>query len=95
MSKETKAPDGPTLTWAAGVWSRLSVVECVGVLWMALRYNPRDFNPQDFNPFDIGTEGIGAYIDRMSLLPWLSLGEPLQRDIALALDQLRQRFHSR
>jgi hypothetical protein len=84
LPEETTArPDPATLAWAARVWSRLSSVECAGVLYVALRYNP-----------DIQHEGSASYIDRMSLLPWLSLGEPLQLDIARALDQLRRHLAS-
>lgn len=79
MSEETEKPDRDTLTWSAKVWSHLTAVECVGILWIALRYDPRE-------------ESSGSYIERMSLLPWLSLGEPLQLDIARALIKLRQQF---
>lgn len=80
LPEENKPPDPETLSWSARVWSMLSAVECAGVLLMALRYDPRD------------SLASGDYIDRMSLLPWLSLGEPLQHDIARALLRLRTRF---
>jgi hypothetical protein len=59
------------------VWKRLQVFECAGVLYIALRYDQRA-NPD--------------YIDMMSMLPWLGLGEPLQRDITVALLRLRDSF---
>ena len=80
MPKEIEKPSPAVLSWAAGVWTQLSAVECVAVLWAALQYDVRS-SPESF-----------AYIDRMSLLPWLSLGEPLQQDIARALQQLRTRL---
>jgi hypothetical protein len=85
LSKETD-PDGQTLTWTGRVWSRLSAVECIGVLHLALRYNFAEMSAET-------VVDNANYIDRMALLPWLSLGEPLQRDVARALDQLRQRMH--
>jgi hypothetical protein len=84
LSAETTGrPEPATLAWAARVWSRLTSVECAGVLYVALRYNP-----------DIQHDASARYIDSMSLLPWLSLGEPLQLDIARALDQLRRHLAS-
>jgi len=83
LPEERPTPGGATLAWASGVWSRLTAIECAGVLYVALRYDP-----------DIQHEGSASYIDRMSLLPWLSLGEPLQIDIARALDQLRRQLAS-
>jgi hypothetical protein len=74
--------EAATLVWAGGVWSRLNAVECTGVLCIAVRYT------------NIQPGSYSDYIDRMSLLPWLSLGEPLQRDIARALDQLRRQLAS-
>ena len=83
MSEKTiPSVDKDTLTWAARVWSALGAVECVGILWIALRYVPEDQNSRD----------VAGYIEWMSLLPWLNLGEPLQRDIARALSQLRKRL---
>lgn len=81
MSRETIEPDSATLGAAARIWSHLSTVECVAVLWMALRYDV------------LGSSRAALeYLDRMSLLPWLTLGEPLQKDIARALSQFAGRL---
>jgi hypothetical protein len=85
LSKETETPDRETLTWAARVWSHLTAVECVGVLHLALRYNLALLESE------LVREQL-RYIDRISLLPWPSLGEPLQHDIARALCGLRKAF---
>lgn len=69
------------LAWASRVWSDLTAVECAGILYIALRYNP-----------DIQLDTSARYIDSMSLLPWSSLGAPLQGDVARALEQLRRRL---
>jgi hypothetical protein len=67
------------LEWAARVWKRLQVFECAGVLYMALRYDQRE--PR-----------TAEYVEMMAMLPWLGLGDPLQRDIARALLSLRDTF---
>jgi hypothetical protein len=85
LSKETEIPDRDTLIWAGRVWSSLSALDCVGVLHLALGYN--------FAAMDAESAREQArYIDRMALLPWLSLGEPLQVDVARALKRLQTVF---
>lgn len=76
LPAKPEPPSPHTLAWAARVWKRFTVVECAGVLWIALRYDAR-FEPS------------GTYIDSMSMLPWLGLGEPLQHEIARALERLQ------
>jgi hypothetical protein len=57
----------------------MQVFECAGVLHIALRYDHR-------------TPRTGEYIETMSMLPWLGLGYPLQRDVTRALLSLRDHF---
>lgn len=80
MSGETDKPlCAGELEWAARVWKRMSVFECAGLLYIALRYDQR-------------TARTGEYVETMALLPWLSLGEALQQNVARALVILRLRM---
>lgn len=80
MPAETEKPLSPdALEWAARVWKRLSVFECAGLLYIALRYDQQ-------------TPRTGEFVETMAMLPWLGLGEPLQRDLTRALIRLRDYF---
>jgi hypothetical protein len=83
LSTETQKPlAAETLEWAGHAWKRMSVFECAGVLYMALRYDQR-------------VERTAEYVEMMAMLPWLGLGEPLQRDITRALLSLRAHLERR
>lgn len=71
-------PPPESLDWAARVWKRLSVFECAGLLYIALRYNHRQVE-----------RTTADYVESMAMLPWLGLGPPLQHDITRALLSLR------
>ncbi len=77
MPAETTSPT--ELEWASRVWKRLSVFECAGLLYIALRYDQRIQRTAD-------------YIETTAMLPWLALGEPLQHDLTRALLRLREHF---
>lgn len=59
----------------------MSVFDCAGVLYIALRYDMR-----------MEPERTATYLDNMSMLPWLGLGEPLQQSVTRALLSLRDHF---
>jgi len=80
LPAETDKPLPPdSLEWAGRIWKQLSVFECAGVLYIALRY-------------DHQTPHTGAYIETMSMLPWLGLGAPLQQDVTRTFIRLRSYF---
>jgi hypothetical protein len=81
LSGDIEPPAPESLEWAARVWKRFTVHECAGVLYIALRYDQTD-------------KRSAEYINMMSMLPWLSLGNPLQADITRALLKLRGSFGS-
>jgi hypothetical protein len=63
--------------WAAGVWSRLSRLECQSVLLVSLRY-------------ELISDPDVAYISTMARMSWGDLGRPLQLDITQALLRWQQ-----
>jgi hypothetical protein len=80
LPKEPERRFSPAdLQWSAGVWKAMSVSECAGVLYIALRYDQRVAHCAD-------------YVETMAMLPWLGLGEPLQHDLTRSLLSLRGHF---
>ena len=62
----------PKLPWAGAIWSRLTRLQCAGVLHIALRYGER-------------TDATNGLIESISNLAWADLGRPLQLDVTRAL----------
>jgi hypothetical protein len=67
------------LSWAGRVWANLTRTQCAGVLHIALRYGESQ-------------DATNRFIDRLAMLAWGDLGQPLQLDVTRALLELQTIF---
>lgn len=74
--KNTNGPSAEALELTGRTWARMQHTQCVGWLYMALRY-------------DATVSQTHEYVKSMADRAWVELGQPLQCDLAQALAAFR------